>query len=49
MLDRDDSPWYPTVKLYRQTILGDWQPTLKTLFKDLAEIRPVLLNNNNLS
>lgn len=25
MLDRDDSPWYPTVKLFRQSQRGDWQ------------------------
>lgn len=24
MLDRDDSPWYPTAKLFRQTRAGDW-------------------------
>jgi ADP-heptose:LPS heptosyltransferase len=49
MLDRDDSPWYPSVKLYRQTTLGDWQPTLQDLFKDLANIKPILLNNMLLS
>src|SRR5207248_10322481 len=25
MLDRADSPWYPTVRLFRQTRLGDWE------------------------
>lgn len=24
MLERDDSPWYPTVKLFRQSKRGDW-------------------------
>ena len=24
MLDRDDSPWYPSVKLFRQTRAGEW-------------------------
>lgn len=24
MLDREDSPWYPTVKLFRQATSGDW-------------------------
>ena len=24
MLDRNDSPWYPAVKLFRQTTAGDW-------------------------
>ena len=24
MLDREDSPWYPTMRLFRQTSDGDW-------------------------
>ncbi len=24
MLDRDDTPWYPTMRLFRQKIRGDW-------------------------
>jgi predicted O-linked N-acetylglucosamine transferase (SPINDLY family) len=24
LLDRDDSPWYPSMRLFRQTRLGDW-------------------------
>jgi hypothetical protein len=24
MLDRDDSPWYPTMKIFRQATMGDW-------------------------
>ena len=23
--DRDDSPWYPTMRLFRQRVFGDWQ------------------------
>jgi ADP-heptose:LPS heptosyltransferase len=24
MLDRDDSPWHPTMRLFRQKTPGDW-------------------------
>jgi len=25
LLDRQDSPWYPTMRLFRQTKPGNWQ------------------------
>jgi pentatricopeptide repeat protein len=28
MLDRDDSPWYPTARVFRQTELGDWSAVI---------------------
>jgi tetratricopeptide (TPR) repeat protein len=36
LLDRDDSPWYPTLRLYRQTVPGDWRPIIERLRDDLA-------------
>jgi hypothetical protein len=28
LLERDDSPWYPTMRLFRQTARGDWADVL---------------------
>jgi hypothetical protein len=33
--DRDDSPWYPSAKLYRQTLPGDWSQVLDRIAGDL--------------
>jgi hypothetical protein len=33
--DRDDSPWYPSVKLYRQTSAGDWRGVFERVSADL--------------
>jgi ADP-heptose:LPS heptosyltransferase len=27
--DREDSPWYPTMKLFRQQQIGDWTPVVE--------------------
>ena len=29
LLDREDSPWYPTARLFRQTELGDWSGVIE--------------------
>ncbi|MGA2441875.1 MAG: tetratricopeptide repeat protein [Tepidisphaeraceae bacterium] len=31
MLDRDDSPWYPTMRLFRQTRMGDWSGPIQEI------------------
>src|SRR5262249_53973763 len=36
LLDRDDSPWYPTLKLYRQRAPGDWDDVIRRVAADLA-------------
>ena len=38
MLDRTDSPWYPTARLYRQSTFGDWSGPVERLRRDLAEM-----------
>jgi len=35
LLQREDSPWYPTLKLYRQPRLGDWQGALSRVRAEL--------------
>ncbi len=37
MRERTDSPWYPTVKLYRQKTHGDWAPVLAQVKEDLSK------------
>ena len=38
MLGRDDSPWYPTMRLFRQTTPGDWTPVVDALVAQLREM-----------
>ena len=37
LLDRTDSIWYPTLKLYRQKTLDDWGSVLSIIHKDLEK------------
>ena len=39
LLNRDDSPWYPTAKLFRQPVIGDWQNPLRRIADELQSIR----------
>jgi tetratricopeptide (TPR) repeat protein len=40
MLDRDDSPWYPSLRLFRQTVRGEWQGVLQRVQQELASHFP---------
>lgn len=35
--DRDDSPWYPTLTLYRQKLPGQWLPVAERIAADLEK------------
>lgn len=37
---RCDSPWYPTMRLYRQTVAGDWGDVVARIATDLGGFRP---------
>jgi hypothetical protein len=36
LLDRGDSPWYPTVRLFRQDATRDYAPVLDRIRAELA-------------
>ena len=37
MLEREDSPWYPTMRIFRQTALNDWEPVMPRVARALAD------------
>ena len=37
-LDREDSPWYPTARLFRQATLGDWQEVVTRVERELRAL-----------
>lgn len=38
MLDRPDTPWYPTARLYRQHTAGDWSGVFGDLERDVTQM-----------
>jgi Flp pilus assembly protein TadD len=38
MLDRTDSPWYPTMRLFRQTRDGEWTPVFAAMAQALRSL-----------
>jgi tetratricopeptide (TPR) repeat protein len=39
LLDRTDTPWYPTARIYRQERAGDWDSVIERVRRDLADYR----------
>lgn len=37
MLDRSDSPWYPSMTLFRQEVAGEWNPVFNKIKQDLSK------------
>lgn len=49
MLEREDSPWYPTARLFRQQTPGDWEEVfdrIKTALKHLISTRSQAVPGN---
>jgi tetratricopeptide (TPR) repeat protein len=47
LLDREDSPWYPTMRLFRQTVAGNWEDVFARMsaeLEKLARARPSSLS-----
>lgn len=40
MRDREDTPWYPGMRLYRQRVAGDWQGVFTRMAADLRALTP---------
>ena len=38
MLNREDSPWYPTMRLFRQSEPGDWETLIAHIEKELGAL-----------
>jgi tetratricopeptide (TPR) repeat protein len=39
LLEREDSPWYPSARLFRQPRIGDWDSVIQTVVRELR-LRP---------
>lgn len=51
MLEGENNPWYPTLRLFRQTKLGDWHPVFQKVALELEKLVGDLQNKvmeNNL-
>ena len=46
MLERTDSPWYPTMTLYRQGVRDDWTAVFRAMADDLTKLRERELRPN---
>jgi hypothetical protein len=38
LLEREDSPWYPTMRLFRQQRLGEWRPVFRRMARELRRL-----------
>jgi len=38
MLNREDSPWYPTMRLFRQNERNDWDSVIKRVYEELGKL-----------
>ena len=46
LLDREDSPWYPSMRLFRQPRPGDWQSVVDRIGRHLRKLSQSFYPNN---
>ncbi|WP_459711132.1 tetratricopeptide repeat protein [Paraburkholderia sp. 2C] len=49
LLGRDDSPWYPTARLFRQTSAGEWSDVFERIGSALQSLSPPAASVNPLA
>ncbi len=42
LLDREDSPWYPTMRLFRQTKCGEWDDVVNRVAEELLRYTSII-------
>ncbi|OQA34896.1 MAG: hypothetical protein BWY54_00781 [Candidatus Dependentiae bacterium ADurb.Bin331] len=45
MVNRTDSPWYPTMKLFRQSKNGDWNSVIEQIRNEMSALAKPAINN----
>ncbi len=38
MLDREDSPWYPSIRIFRQTVISQWDDVIERVTQELKQL-----------
>jgi tetratricopeptide (TPR) repeat protein len=41
LIDRDDSPWYPTMRIFRQPEIHDWASVIERVASELGKLAPI--------
>ena len=49
MLNSPESPWYPSVRLFRQENPGDWETVFHKILNELTNVSHVNLKENNMN